>query len=63
MKSKSFEQEKKDFETKLEAKVEKKFKYAEITQRSSRKMLRLRHPVHSTAEAGLQLNWSQFLKV
>jgi chromosome segregation ATPase len=62
MKSKSFEQEKKDFETKLEAEVEK-FKSTEITQRSSRKMFRLQHPVHSTAEAGLQLSWSQFRKV
>jgi regulatory protein YycI of two-component signal transduction system YycFG len=31
----------------------KKFKYTEITQGSTRKMLRLRHPVHPTAETGI----------
>ena len=63
MKSKGFEQEKKDFKTKLEAEAEKKFESTEITQGSSGKMLRLRQPVHSTAKAGLQLGWSQFRKI
>jgi uncharacterized protein involved in exopolysaccharide biosynthesis len=59
MKSKNFEQEKKDFKTKLEAEVEKSSNLQK-SLRSSRKMFKLRHPVHSTAEAGLQLSWSQF---
>ena len=53
LQSKNFEQEKKDFKTKLEAEAEKKFKYTEITQGSAREMLRLRHPMHPTAETGL----------
>jgi hypothetical protein len=53
LQSKSFEQEKKDFKTKLEAEAEKKFESTEITQGSSGKMPRLRHSVHSTAETGL----------
>jgi hypothetical protein len=59
LKSKSFEQENKDFKTKLKAEVEKSSNLQK-SLRSSRKMFKLRHPVHSTAEAGLQLSWSQF---
>jgi hypothetical protein len=49
----SFEQEKKDFKTKLEAEAEKSSNIHEITQGSARKMLRLRHPVHPMVEASL----------
>jgi hypothetical protein len=62
MKSKSFEQEKKDFDTKLKAEVEK----VQICRNHSKifkKNARLQHPVHSTAETGFQLSWSQLQKV
>jgi hypothetical protein len=50
--------EKKNFEAKLEAEAEKKFKFAEITERTSRKIRRLRQPVPAAAKAGFQLGWS-----
>jgi chromosome segregation ATPase len=53
LQSKSFEQEKKDFKTKLEAEVEKSSNLQKSLKDLQKKMLRLRHPVHSTTEAGL----------
>jgi peptidoglycan hydrolase CwlO-like protein len=51
--------EKKNFEAKLEAEAEKKIKFAEITERTSGKMCKLRQPVPAAAKAGFQLGWSQ----
>jgi chromosome segregation ATPase len=53
LKSENFEQEKRNFDTKLKAEVEK-------SSNLQKSLPRLRHPMRATAEAGLQLSWSQF---
>jgi molecular chaperone GrpE (heat shock protein) len=56
-KSESFEQEKRNFDAKLEAEI-KKFESAKIIKRASGQMLELRHPMRATAETTLQLSGS-----
>jgi hypothetical protein len=60
LKSETFEQEKKNFDAKLEAKSRKEFEFAKILEGASGQMFKLRQPVRATAEAGLQISWSQF---
>jgi hypothetical protein len=60
LKSESFEEEKKNLDTKLEAEVEKSLNLQKILEGASGQMFKLRQPVRATAEAGFQLSWSQF---
>jgi septal ring factor EnvC (AmiA/AmiB activator) len=58
-KSESFEQEKKNFDARLEAKIEKSSNLQKILKRTSEYFLELRQPLRATAKAGLQLGGSQ----
>jgi hypothetical protein len=58
-KSENFEQEKKSFDAKLEAEVEKNSNLQKIPKRASECLLKLRQPLRATATTGLQLSGSQ----
>jgi hypothetical protein len=60
LKSESFEQERKVFDTKLKVEVKNSSNLQKLLKELKRQMSRLRQPVRATAEIGLQLSWSQF---